>query len=136
MVLWHDFVGNFNTASRPDVITLEDMTMSASSTTAFGFIDTDSYQLDQLILVGSVALDGMAQITFDYFTPHQPTEVDVDNPSGLAIFVSGPSPIRNAMAGRPKSTHYCSTRNVLAPSCVRLATIGASRNMLIGSLSC
>jgi hypothetical protein len=43
--------------------------LSASSTTTFEVAGTDSSQFDQLILIGSVALDGTAQITFDNFTP-------------------------------------------------------------------
>ena len=43
--------------------------MPASSTTTFEVAGTDSSQFDQLILIGSVALDGTAQITFDNFTP-------------------------------------------------------------------
>jgi len=61
--------GNLNIGSSPGVVTLEDMTMSASSTTTFEVAGTDSSQFDQLILIGSVALDGTAQITFDNFTP-------------------------------------------------------------------
>ena len=61
--------GNLNIGSSPGVVTLEDVTMSASSTTTFEVAGTDSSQFDQLILIGSVALDGTAQITFDNFTP-------------------------------------------------------------------
>ena len=43
--------------------------MSASSTTTFEVAGTNSSQFDQLILIGWVALDGTAQITFDNFTP-------------------------------------------------------------------
>jgi len=60
---------NLNIGSSPGVITLKDMTMSASSTTTFEVAGTDFSQFDQLILIGSVALDGTAQITFDNFTP-------------------------------------------------------------------
>ena len=59
--------GNLNIGRSPGVVTLEDMTMSVSSTTTFE--GTDSSQFDQLVLIGSVALDGTAQITFDNFTP-------------------------------------------------------------------
>jgi hypothetical protein len=45
------------------------MTLSASGTTTFEITGTAPNQFDQLMLVGSVALDGTAQITFDGFTP-------------------------------------------------------------------
>ena len=61
--------GNLNIGSSPGVVTLENTTLSASSTTTFEVAGTDSSQFDQLILIGSVALDGTAQITFDNFTP-------------------------------------------------------------------
>ena len=61
--------GNVSPGSSPGVVTLENTTLSASSTTTFEVAGTDSSQFDQLILVGSVALDGTAQVTFDSFTP-------------------------------------------------------------------
>ena len=61
--------GNLNIGSSPGVVTLENTTLSASSTTTFEVAGTDSSQFDQLILIGSVALNGTAQITFDNFTP-------------------------------------------------------------------
>jgi len=61
--------GNLNIGSSPGVVTLENTTLSASSTNTFEVAGTDSSQFDQLILVGSVALNGTAQITFDNFTP-------------------------------------------------------------------
>ena len=61
--------GNINIGSSPGVITLEDVVMSASSTTTFEVAGANSSEFDQLILIGSVALDGTAQITFDNFTP-------------------------------------------------------------------
>jgi hypothetical protein len=45
------------------------VTLSASSTTTFEVAGTDASQFDRLTLVGSVALDGTAQITFDSFAP-------------------------------------------------------------------
>ena len=45
------------------------MTLSASGTTTFEVAGTDASQFDRLTLVGSVALDGTAQISFDSFTP-------------------------------------------------------------------
>jgi len=61
--------GNLNIGSSPGAITLEDMTLSASGTTTFEVAGTDASQFDRLTLVGTVALDGTAQITFDGFTP-------------------------------------------------------------------
>jgi hypothetical protein len=61
--------GNLNIGSSLGAITLEDMTLSASGTTTFEVAGTDASQFDRLTLVGSVALDGTAQITFDNFTP-------------------------------------------------------------------
>ena len=61
--------GNLNIGSSPGVVTLEDVVMSASSTTTFEVAGADSSEFDQLILIGSVALDGTAQITFDNFMP-------------------------------------------------------------------
>ena len=43
--------------------------MSEFATTTFEVAGTDSSQFDRLILVGSVALNGTARITFDNFTP-------------------------------------------------------------------
>ena len=53
----------------PGAITLEDVVLSEFATIKFEITGTDPSQFDQLILVGSVALDGTAQITFDNFTP-------------------------------------------------------------------
>jgi uncharacterized protein YjbI with pentapeptide repeats len=61
--------GNLNIGSSPGAITLEDMTLSASGTTTFEVAGTDASQFDRLTLLGSVALDGTAQIIFDSFTP-------------------------------------------------------------------
>ena len=61
--------GNLNIGSSPGAITLEDMTLSASGTTTFEVAGTDASQFDRLTLVGSVALNGTAQISFDSFTP-------------------------------------------------------------------
>ena len=61
--------GNLNIGSSPGVITLEDVVMSEFATTTFEIAGTDPSQFDQLILIGSVALNGTAQITFDNFTP-------------------------------------------------------------------
>jgi len=61
--------GNLNIGSSPGAITLEDVVMSEFATTTFEVAGTDSSQFDQLILIGSVALNGTAQITFDNFTP-------------------------------------------------------------------
>ena len=62
--------GNLKIGSNPGVVTLENTTLSSSSTTTFEVAGaTDYSQFDQLIMVGSVALDGTAQITFDNFTP-------------------------------------------------------------------
>jgi len=53
--------GNLNIGSSPGVVTLENTTLSASSTTTFEVAGTtDSSQFDQLIFVGSVALEGTA----------------------------------------------------------------------------
>ena len=46
--------GNLNIGSSPGVVTLENTTLSASSTTTFEVAGTDSSQFDQLILIGSV----------------------------------------------------------------------------------
>jgi len=62
-------LGNVNIGSSPGAITLEDVVMSEFATTTFEVAGTDPSHFDQLILVGSVALDGTAQITFDNFTP-------------------------------------------------------------------
>ena len=43
--------------------------MSEFATTTFEIAGTDPSQFDQLILIGSVALDGTAQISFDGFAP-------------------------------------------------------------------
>jgi len=56
--------GNLNIGSGPGAITLEDVTLSAAGTTTFEVAGTDTSQFDRLTLVGSVALDGTAQITF------------------------------------------------------------------------
>ena len=61
--------GNLNIGSGPGAITLEDVTLSGSTTTTFGVAGTDASQFDRLTLVGSVALDGTAQISFDSFPP-------------------------------------------------------------------
>jgi MYXO-CTERM domain-containing protein len=61
--------GNLDIGSSPGAITLEDVTLSASGTTTFEVAGTDASQFDRLTLVGSVALDGTAQISFDSFTP-------------------------------------------------------------------
>ena len=61
--------GNVNIGSSPGAITLEDVVMSEFATTTFEVAGTDPSQFDRLILVGSVALNGTAQITFDNFTP-------------------------------------------------------------------
>jgi hypothetical protein len=61
--------GNLDIGSSPGAITLEDMTLSASGTTTFEVAGTDASQFDRLTLIGSVALDGTAQISFDNFTP-------------------------------------------------------------------
>ena len=58
--------GNLNIGSSPGVVTHENTTLSASSTTTFEVAGTD---FSQLILIGSVTLNGTAQITFDNFTP-------------------------------------------------------------------
>jgi len=61
--------GNVNIGSSPGAITLEDVVMSEFATTTFEVAGTDPSQFDRLILVGSVALNGTARITFDNFTP-------------------------------------------------------------------
>ena len=61
--------GNLNIGSSPGVVTLKVMTTSESATTTLEVAGTDFSQFDQLILIGSVALNGTAQITFDNFTP-------------------------------------------------------------------
>ena len=61
--------GNLDIGSSPGAITLEDVTLSAFGTTTFEVAVTDASQFDRLTLVGSVALDGTAQISFDSFTP-------------------------------------------------------------------
>ena len=61
--------GNLNIGETLGAITLEDVTLSPSATTTFEVAGTDLSQFDQLTLVGSVALNGTAQITFDNFTP-------------------------------------------------------------------
>ena len=60
--------GNLDIGSSLGVITIEDMTLLASYTTTFEVTGTDPSQFDQLILVGSVALDGTSQMIFDNFT--------------------------------------------------------------------
>jgi len=61
--------GNVNIGSSPGAITLEDVTLSASGTTTFEVAGTDASQFDRLVLLGTVALAGTAQITFDNFVP-------------------------------------------------------------------
>jgi len=61
--------GNVNIGASPGAITLEDVTMSDSATTTFEITGTDPSQFDRLILLGTVALGGTVQITFDGFAP-------------------------------------------------------------------
>ena len=61
--------GNLNIGSSPGVITLEDVAISDSATTTFEITGTDPSQFDRLVLLGTVALAGTAQITFDNFAP-------------------------------------------------------------------
>ena len=61
--------GNLNIGSSPGAITLENVVLSAAGTTTFEVAGTDPGQFDQLMLVGSVDLDGLAAISFDSFTP-------------------------------------------------------------------
>jgi hypothetical protein len=63
--------GNVDIGNSPGEIALEDVTMSPSSTTTFEVAGIDPSEFDRLILVGSVALNGTAKITFDNFTPDQ-----------------------------------------------------------------
>tara|TARA_B100000809_G_scaffold228561_1_gene241640 strand:- start:35 stop:775 length:741 start_codon:yes stop_codon:yes gene_type:complete len=61
--------GNLDIGSSPGAITLEDVVLSSAGTTTFEVAGIDPSQFDRLTLVGSVALDGTAQISFDSFTP-------------------------------------------------------------------
>ena len=61
--------GNLDIGSSPGVITLEDVAISDSATTTFEITGTDPSQFDRLVLLGTVALAGTAQITFDNFAP-------------------------------------------------------------------
>ena len=60
--------GSIDVGHSPVAITMEDVTLSGTTTT-FEVEGTDTSQFDRLTPVGSSALDGTAQISFDNFTP-------------------------------------------------------------------
>ena len=89
--------GDLNIGSSPGVVILENTTLLASSTTTFEVKGADSNQVAQLILVGSVTLDGTAQITFDNFTS-DPADtfqrIDLTNGAASSWFSSVVAPER------------------------------------------
>jgi len=56
--------GNLDIGSSPGAITLEDVTLSGSTTTTFEVAGTDASQFDRLTLVSTVALAGTARISY------------------------------------------------------------------------
>ena len=87
--------GNVDIGNSPGEITLEDVTMSPSSTTTFEVAGIDPSQFDRLIVVGSVALNGTAKITFDNFTPDQLDTfqlIDLTNGTASSSFSSVVAP--------------------------------------------
>ena len=87
--------GNIDIGNSPGEITLEDVTMSPSSTTTFEVAGIDPSEFDRLILVGSVALNGTAKITFDNFTPDQLDTfqlIDLTNGTASSWFSSVEAP--------------------------------------------
>ena len=87
--------GDVDIGSSRGAITFEGVVLSPAATTTFEIMGTDTSQFDRLILVGPVALDGTARVSFTNFTPQLSDTfqlIDMTNGSASTWFANVVTP--------------------------------------------